>query len=764
MKSSTTSSIAILNTFDKNYESSLEAELKNRYLNYAYSVITSRALPDIRDGLKPVQRRILFAMYNDQQLLPTTKYRKSASVIGEVLGKYHPHGDTSVYEALVRMAQEFSFRYPLIQGQGNFGSQDGDSPAAYRYTECKLAPYAIELLQELSQHTVDYQITFDGTRSEPVVLPARLPNLLINGAQGIAVGMATWIPPHNAREILKACVALIKDPQLSTQNLLKIIQGPDFPTGGEIVINHEDLSSLYEKGQGTLQLRGQYNVEKIKGKTSYSIIISSIPYGINRSAIIQEINNIIIERKILALISCRDESAQDVRIILEVKNDTEPHSIMKYLYQQTKLSTYIHVNFTCLVPAKNSNLSIPKQLSLKECLTQFLFFRLSTISRKLLFRINQLNESIHILEGLSCIYKELEKALTLIKNSKDKIEATEKLQAYFKLDLLQIHAILELKLYRLARLEIVTIQDDLKKMLQERTKLQQISDSENLKWDLIIQEFKELLKQISEERRTQVSIDKQENSLESNDLLSFEKTFIIITRSGWIKRINSFKDLSSIRIRENDQIAFVLSSSTKEKIIFFTNLGTVYIKNVYELPLTSGYGEPIQKLFSFSDQERVISVFTSDSLKTLETTSLLSLTKKGFGFKFFLPLNLLINSTKKKGEKIGRLYQGDEIVGISLITENAPVLIITHLGKKLLCSHENFPILDKKGLGKNIFSFQADEIIGFSINQKILAESDKGKVYTFQYNNKKPFFSTTIQETIILKKGSFIRTYLPVEK
>ncbi|MFI5290141.1 MAG: DNA gyrase subunit A, partial [Polyangia bacterium] len=329
---------------------SLSDETQRRYLNYALSVITARALPDVRDGLKPVQRRIIFDMFHDLRLLPDARPRKCAAVVGDVLGKYHPHGDSSVYDALVRMAQDFSLRYPLVEGQGNFGSLDGDSAAAMRYTECKLQKIAVELLSEIRSKTVDWRPNYDGTRSEPVVLPSRVPNLLVNGTQGIAVGMATAIPPHNLGEVVEACLALVDDPKLESKDLLKFIKGPDFPTGGQVLASKRDLKEIYEAGSGSLKLRGEWELEDSPGrKQSQMLIITSIPYGPTKQSIVEKVGELIRERKLPQIVDVLDQSTTDVRIEIEIKKDADPQLIMAYLYKNTALQVNVQVNLTCLV-------------------------------------------------------------------------------------------------------------------------------------------------------------------------------------------------------------------------------------------------------------------------------------------------------------------------------------------------------------------------------------------------------------------------------
>src|SRR4051812_839379 len=381
----------------------LHEEARRRYLNYALSVITSRALPDVRDGLKPVQRRILYGMYNDLRLTADAKYQKCAQVVGHIMGRYHPHGDTAIYDALVRMAQDFSLRYPLVDGHGNFGSLDGDSAAAYRYTECRLHKLSSDLLDEISSRTVDFRLSYDGTRFEPIVVPARLPQLLMNGTTGIAVGMATNIPPHNITEICDALIDLIAHPKYETKDLLKHVKGPDFPTGGQILNSKKEIRDIYENGQGSIRLRGEYKLEE-RPRGGTNIIVTSVPYATNKGNLVERIGALVAERKLAPLTDVRDESTKDVRIVLEVKREADPELVMAYLYKHTGLATNFNVNLTCLVPTDNKEIGTPKRLNLKEMLQYFLDFRFEVVTRRNQFELEQLKKRLHILEGFEKVY------------------------------------------------------------------------------------------------------------------------------------------------------------------------------------------------------------------------------------------------------------------------------------------------------------------------------------------------------------------------
>ncbi|HMR77203.1 MAG TPA: DNA gyrase subunit A, partial [Polyangiaceae bacterium] len=447
----------------KEEQAPLHEIAQSKYLNYALSVITSRALPDVRDGLKPVQRRILYTMWRER-IGADAKHRKCAKVVGDVMGNYHPHGDAAIYDALVRLAQPFSLRAPLIDGSGNFGSLDGDPPAAMRYTECRLQPVAGEMLSELSQDTVHFRPNYDGTKTEPVVLPSRLPNLLINGATGIAVGMATNIPPHNPEEVCQAAIrlldALVAKKTLSARDLARTVKGPDFPTGGQIVSSTEEIKQLYETGQGTLKLRATWQSGSAS-RSDKSIVITSIPYTVNKSQLIERIAEVVISRKMPLLLDVRDISADDVRIELSLKKDADEQKVLAYLFKHTPLQINVSANLTCLVPTENPEVGRPERLDLSSILWHFLHFRLEVVTRRLSHELSALQARIHILEGFAKVFDALDQILKLIRKSEGKADAAKQIMARYGLDAEQTDAILELKLYRLARLEILVIQKEL---------------------------------------------------------------------------------------------------------------------------------------------------------------------------------------------------------------------------------------------------------------------------------------------------------------
>src|SRR6188768_2326985 len=461
-----------------------------RYLNYALSVITSRALPDVRDGLKPVQRRILYTMWQ-QNLTADTKHRKCAKVVGDVMGGYHPHGDAALYEALVRMAQPFSLRYPLVDGSGNFGSLDGDSAAAMRYTECRLARIADEMLAELDRDTVHFRPNYDGTKTEPVVLPARLPNLLINGTTGIAVGMATNIPPHNLSEVCTALIRLLDNPDLSSLQLCRWVKGPDFPTGGQILNTSDELKEIYKTGSGTVRLRATWE-EGPETRGSKTVYVTSIPYTVNKAALVERIADVVLSRKLPPLVDIKDVSTDDVRIALELKKDANVQMVMAYLFKNTPLQINFAVNLTCLVPTENEEVGRPERLDLHSMLRYFLNFRLEVVTKRLEHELEALRKRMHVLEGFEKVFDALDEIIRIIRKSEGKADSAEKIMKRFELDAEQTDAILELKLYRLARLEILVIQNELAEKRKRARQISGLLKNEDGRWKMVRDELEEI--------------------------------------------------------------------------------------------------------------------------------------------------------------------------------------------------------------------------------------------------------------------------------
>ncbi len=708
-------------------DASLQAEARRRYLNYALSVITARALPDVRDGLKPVQRRILYAMQHDEKLSPDARYRKSAKVVGTVIGRYHPHGDTAVYDAMVRMAQPFSLRMPLIDGQGNFGSLDGDSPAAYRYTEARLAPPAMELLRELKQNTVEYRPNYDSTTEEPIVLPARLPNLLVNGSTGIAVGMATNIPPHNLREVINALIALADDPELTTTNLLKYVKGPDFPTGGEILNSKVELRQIYETGRGAIRVRGQYKTEP-KKRAGYNVIVTSIPYGVNKNTIVEKIAEVIIKRKLPQLVDVRDESTTDVRIVLELKRDSNPDMIMAYLYKHTPLQLNFNLNLTALVPSDTvSGAGQPALLGIKEVLQHFLDFRYDVTRRRFEFELAALKRRIHILEGFVVVFDALDEIIRIIRRSEGKADAAKKLMRRFELDAEQIDAVLELRLYRLAKLEIKVIREELTDKRGRARKIESILESSTKLWGVVKKELGEVSQELGTPRRTKTT-GAEELEFDADAYIVDEDAHVVLTRDGWLKRLRELKDPKSTRLREGDAVIAVLPGSTKESVAFFTNYGTAYVTKINEIPATSGYGDPAQKLFKFKDGERIISAMTFDP-RAMPPEELLAISAGGFGQRF--AVEPFAQPTTRAGRRYAKIGKGDTIVDVVATSESDTIVTASRKGHVLVCKAEEINRLENPGKGVIIVKLgTGDQIIGFisgkGPSDALQVETEKG--------------------------------------
>ncbi len=589
---------------------SLARAARERYLNYALSVITARALPDVRDGLKPVQRRILYAMYANLRLTPQARFRKSAAVVGAVMASYHPHGDQSIYDAMVRLAQSFSLRAPLVEGHGNFGSLDGDPPAAMRYTESRLRALALEMVREIDRETVPFRATYDGTSTEPVVLPARLPQLLVNGCTGIAVGMATNIPPHNLREVCRAAVALIDDRELTTPGLLEHIEGPDFPMGGEILNSKEELLEVYTTGRGPIRLRATWHEEK-QGRHRY-IIVTSIPYGRNKATLIEKIGDLVREGLLPQLIDVRDESTDDIRITLELKRGAAPGVAMAYLFKNTDLQINVHVNMTVLLPTDNPEVGAPAQVGLRTVLREFLDFRYAVVQRRFEYDLRKLLRRIHILQGYELIFDDLDEAIRIVRASDGKKDAANKLMARFGLDAEQTEAILELKLYRLAKLEILEIREELAEKRAEAARIQAILADTDLLWGEVRGELLEVAAEHGDERRTRIVGPGVELAFDPDAYILDEDAWVIVTRKGWLKRQKAFSELKAIRVREGDEVGWALRCSTLSTVTFYSAAGRAYVMRVDDVPQTSGHGDPIQRRFAFGDGDTIVGVVAND--------------------------------------------------------------------------------------------------------------------------------------------------------
>jgi DNA gyrase subunit A len=715
-------------------EASLVEEAQRRYLNYAVSVITSRALPDVRDGLKPVQRRILFAMHNDLHLYPDAKFRKSANIVGTVIGKYHPHGDTACYDAMVRMAQDFSLRYRLVEGHGNFGSLDGDAPAAYRYTEARMAPLAMELLGEIKEGTVDFRPNYDGTVEEPIVLPARVPQLLANGCAGIAVGMATNIPPHNLSEVCQAAIALIDDPKLECKDLLKYIKGPDFPTGGLCTNSKKELREIYETGQGPIHLRGEWKTEETK-RGAPLIVLNSIPYNVSKADLVERIAEVIVGRKLPMLVDVRDESTAEVRVVLELKPGADPALVMAYLYKHTPLALSFHVNMTCLVPTQNREVAGPMRLNLRSILSEFLDFREEVVTRRFEFELDALKKRIHILQGFAILFDVLDEAIRIIRKSEGKADAASKLSKRFGLDEEQTDAILELKLYKLARLEIQLILDELAVKRTRAKEIEAILKDKRKLWKVIRGELQDIATRFTDRRRTKIGGGGGDDvEFQAEDFILDEEVTVILSRDGWLKRVREVKDLSVTRLREGDAVLAALRGGTKDSLAIFSNLGSCYVIRINDVPASTGYGEPVQKLLNFRDGERVIAglVTSGNGPSAIPAATLaVSLTRKGFGFRFNLDPHR--EPSTRAGRRFAKPAEGDEVVGVLPVAPKDVLCVVTAGARALVCAADEAAELANPGRGVTILKVgDEDEVVGFALGKPkeaevLIAELESGK-------------------------------------
>ena len=711
--------------------SDLQDELEKRFLTYALSTIVSRSLPDVRDGLKPIHRRILFAM-ESMGMHAASKHVKSAKIIGEVLGKYHPHGDTSTYDSMVRMAQDFSMRYPLVDGKGNFGSMDGDSPAAYRYTEGRLTPITAFLLSDIKKNTVDFLPNYDNTLKEPVVLPSRIPNLLVNGSSGIAVGMACSFPSHNLHEVLSALISLIDQPKQTITSLMKYIKGPDFPTEGIILNSKTDLRKAYETGSGAVKIRGEWKIENLpRGKKQ--IILTSIPYAINKARLIEKIAEIIITKKLSPLTDVRDESDEKVRVVLEIKNTADPEKLMSYLFRHTDLESNFQLNFTCLKPNGE-----PARLSLIEICQEFLSFRQLVVTRRLKFELALLEKRLHILAGFVSIFNDLDKALKLIRSSNSKQEAHKKIQKHFKLDNDQTNAILEFPLYRLVSVEIEKIIFEKEEKLKGKKKIMSTLKSSKKILGVVRKEFEEIDKKYSDKRITKFgSIENIEFNAE--DFIEHEDVHVVLSQNGWLRKLKSLNNPSSLKFKENDSLLSITECNTKDLLGIFTTKGIVYVTKVYSLPLTrSGFGEPIQSIFKFTDGEKVVGMVsllgkteqdhshTQSSLNFGNEPEYMVASANGFGFRF--PISNL-GETTRSGRKIMNLKNDDRMIGVAPANREH-LFLVTAQGKAVVIATAQITQLMGSGKGVILMKPGDSQLIGFkfvSLKEKVNISFDSGK-------------------------------------
>jgi DNA gyrase subunit A len=661
-------------------EISIEDEMKKSYLDYAMSVIIGRALPDVRDGLKPVHRRILFAMHETRNDW-NKPYKKSARIVGDVIGKYHPHGDTAVYDTIVRMAQDFSMRYPLVDGQGNFGSVDGDAPAAMRYTEVRMTRPAHQMLEDLEKETVDFAVNYDESLQEPSVLPAKLPLLLINGSSGIAVGMATNIPPHNLSEVIDAVVALIDNPALTLDELMRLMHGPDFPTGG-IIYGTQGIRDAYATGRGVIRIRARVEVEESKKDNRHTIVINEIPYQVNKARVIEKIAELVKNKQIEGIRFVRDESGrQGMRIAVGLKKDQYPEVVINQLYKHTQLQNSFGIIFLAVVGNR------PELLTLKQILEHFIGHRKEIVLRRTLFELKKAQARAHILEGLKIALDHLDEVVALIRRSATPVEAKSGLVETFDLTPIQAQAILDMRLQRLTGLERDKILEEYESLLKDIERYEAILSSEQLVLDIIKEELLQIRSEFGDERRTEIVEATAEITLE--DMIAEEDMVVTISRSGYIKRnpISLYqsqhrggKGKRAMATREEDVVQHLFVASTHHTFLFFTNQGKVYWSKVYELPMAgrTSLGKAIVNLLDFDREETLTTVLNVPSFETGRT--IIMATANGLIKKTDL---MAYSRPMSRGIIALDLVPGDELISAGITDGSMDILLSTADGKSI---------------------------------------------------------------------------------
>ncbi|WP_293982788.1 DNA gyrase subunit A [uncultured Clostridium sp.] len=683
----------------------INEEMKKCYIDYAMSVIVGRALPDVRDGLKPVHRRILYSLQG-LGLTPEKGYRKCARIVGEVLGKYHPHGDSSVYDALVRMAQDFSMRYMLVDGHGNFGSVDGDSAAAMRYTEAKMNKIAVEMLRDINKNTVDFMPNFDGEEQEPVVLPSRFPNLLVNGSSGIAVGMATNIPPHNLGEIIDGTIMLIDNPEATVLDLMTKIQGPDFPTGATIM-GKAGIRAAYETGRGKIVVRADAEIEEENGR--HKIVITEIPYQVNKAKLIENIADLVKDKKITGISDLRDESDRDgMRIVIELKRDANPNVVLNLLYKHTKLQDSFGVIMLALVNNE------PRVLNLKEILVNYIDYQKEVITRRTIFELNKAEARAHILEGLRIALDNIDEVISIIRHSETAEIAKNTLMEKFSLSDKQSTAILEMRLRRLTGLEREKIEEEYAELMKQIEYLNSILASEEKLLGVIKDELAEIKAKYSDERRTK--IEKVVNEIDIEDLIQEEDVVITLTKSGYIKRISADtysaqrrggKGIQAMTTKEDDFVEHVMITSTHSDVLFFTNKGRVYKLRAYEIPDAGrqAKGTNVINLIAIEPDERIQTVLTvSDGKKE--------------GFLFMGTKNGIVKKThisefknlRKNGLIAISLKEGDELLKVKNTYGDANIMIVTQNGYAVRFNEQDVRPMGRTASGVKAISLKGDDV------------------------------------------------------
>src|SRR5258708_5445945 len=690
------------------------SEMKESYLAYAMSVITSRALPDVRDGLKPVHRRILYAMH-EMGLTSSARFRKSAAVVGDVLGKYHPHGDVAVYDLMGGMGQEFSYRYPFILGQGNFGSIDGDNAAAMRYTEAKMSKISSELLRDLEKETVDFRPNYDQTRKEPIVFPSAVPSLLLNGTLGIAVGMATNIPPHNLSEVIDATKYLIENEDATTEDLMQFIKGPDFPTGG-IVYGHKDMLHAYGTGRGGVVTRGEAEIVEQKDG-NFSIIITSIPFRVNKSNLIVSIAELVQEKKLEGIKGLRDESTKDIRIVIDLKSSAHPEKVLNYIYKNTQLESNFNFNIVALVDG------VPETLSLKTILSEFILHRKEVVKRRTIYDLRRAEEREHILLGLKKALDKIDRVITVIRGSKDAALAKVNLMKEFKFSDLQAAAILEMKLQKLASLERKAVESELAEKQKFITAMKELLASPKKILSLISEELKEIREKYADERRTKI-IKGGVKEISDEDLIPEKETMLVLTAGGYVKCTDPSEyraqkrggvGVVDLETKEEDFVTMLVSGSNHSDLLFFTNMGKVYQMKMYDIPegRRATRGKSIMNFLSLSSDEKVNSILAMPKGLDNSPASLMLVTKNGIAKKM---TSESFKDVRRSGIIAIRLDKGDQLISAFLTSKGDEVIVATAEGQSIRFKESDVREMGRTAGGvTGIRLSKGDEVIGVDV-------------------------------------------------
>ncbi|MBI2096424.1 MAG: DNA gyrase subunit A [Candidatus Taylorbacteria bacterium] len=732
---------------------SITAEVKEAYLDYAMSVITARALPDVRDGLKPVHRRILFTLH-ELGLTANAKTRKSAKIVGDVTGNYHPHGTVAVYEALVKLAQDFSMRYPLVIGQGNFGSVDGDPPAADRYTEAKMTRLASELLRDIEKETVDWRPNYEGTRQEPTVLPAAIPNLVLNGTLGIAVGMATNIPPHNLREVVEATVHLIDSSDATTEDLLKFIKGPDFPTGG-VVYGEKDIHHAYASGKGGVVVRGEAEIVETK-EDQLQIVITSIPYRVNKADLIMKIADLVREKKLEGVKALRDESAKDMRVVIDLKQGSFPQNVLNFIYKHTQLEETFHFNVVTLVGG------IPQTLSLKSLLEEFIAHRQVVVRRRSQFDLRQALEREHILYGLKKALDHIDEIVAIIKAAADVPEAHAKLVERFKFSDRQAAAILEMKLSRLAGLERRKIEDELKVVRELIAKLKELLASPKKILTVIKEELLEIKKKYGDERKTKI-IKHQAKDFSPEDIIPDIESVLVLTAGGYLKRTDPAEyrkqrrggvGVVDLDTKEQDFVTHFLTATTHSDLLFFTDRGKAYQIKMYEIPegRRATRGKSIMNFLPLESGEKVTSILSMGKDIKKSGLSIMMFTRQGAGKKVDAAS---FHDVRRSGLIAIRLSAGDELKAACFVDKGDEIIMVTAKGQSVRFKESDIRAMGRAAAGvRAVRLLKGDFVVGADVIRGAFKKPELLVIMGNGYGKKTPLKAYKVQK----RGGSGVRT------